>query len=176
VRGLHVSPEGAGDNVFVTVDPGASFGYEYRLPLDHPPGVYWYRHHGTVANQIFAGLFGAIIVEDPEPIPVRTERVLVISDTTLDGGGNAIRVSQMERMLGREGELILVNGQSTPEFKAKPGGRERWRIINAVWPAISSCCSTGSSCSCSEWIRAGTAPRGLWRNGSWPPATGRTCW
>lgn len=132
-HGLHVSPEGAGDNVFVTVKPGASFGYEYRLPLDHPPGAYWYHphHHGTVADQIFGGLFGAIIVEDPEPAPAGTERVLVISDTTLDGAGNVVRASQMDRMLGREGELILVNGQSNPELTAKPGERERWRIINA---------------------------------------------
>lgn len=133
VHGLHVSPEGAGDNVFVVVNPGAVFDYEYRIPADHPPGVYWYHphHHGMVADQIFAGLFGAIIVEDAEPVPVSTERVLVISDTTLDGGGNILRVSQMERMLGREGELVLVNGQSNPEFTAMPGQRERWRIINA---------------------------------------------
>ena len=133
VHGLHVSPEGTGDNVFVVVNPGAVHEYEYRLPADHPPGVYWYHphHHGTVADQIFAGLFGAIIVEDPENVTVSTERVLVISDTTLDAGGNVVRISQMERMLGREGELVLVNGQSNPEFAAVPGTRERWRIINA---------------------------------------------
>ena len=38
VHGLHVSPEGAGDNVFVVVNPGAAFDYEYRIPADHPPG------------------------------------------------------------------------------------------------------------------------------------------
>ena len=133
VHGLHVSPEGSGDNVFVMVNPGAAHDYEYRLPADHPPGVFWYHphHHGMVADQIFAGLFGAIIVEDADPVPVSTERVLVVSDTTLDGGGNVVRVSQMERMLGREGELVLVNGQNNPEFTAVPGTRERWRIINA---------------------------------------------
>ena len=132
VHGLHVSPEGNGDNVFVSVDPGGTFDYEYKLPDDHPPGVYWYHphHHGMVADQIFAGLFGAIIVEDPEPIESSAERVLVISDTTLDGLGNIPEVSEMERMMGREGELILVNGQSNPQFSARPGQRERWRIIN----------------------------------------------
>ena len=67
VHGLHVSPEGNGDNAFVTVKPGASFDYDYQLPPDHPPGVYWYHphHHGTVADQIFGGLYGAIIVSDP---------------------------------------------------------------------------------------------------------------
>ncbi|WP_104172934.1 multicopper oxidase family protein [Arthrobacter sp. Y81] len=133
VHGLHVSPEGNGDNVFISVEPGSTFDYEYTLPEDHPPGVYWYHphHHGTVADQIFAGLFGAIIVEDPDPIEVSTERVLVVSDTTLDGLGNIQAVPAMERMMGREGQLILVNGQSNPQFTARPGERERWRIINA---------------------------------------------
>lgn len=133
VHGLHVSPEGNGDNVFVSVEPGSSFDYEYNLPQDHPPGVYWYHphHHGTVADQVFAGLFGAIIVEDPEPIEASVERVLVVSDTTLDGLGNIPAVPAMERMMGREGELLLVNGQSNPQFGARPGQRERWRIVNA---------------------------------------------
>ena len=89
VHGLHVSPEGNGDNVFISVEPASGFDYEYRLPKDHPPGVYWYHphHHGTVADQIFAGLFGAIIIEDPEPIEVSAERVMVVFDTTLDAAG-----------------------------------------------------------------------------------------
>ena len=133
VHGLHVSPEGNGDNVFISVEPGGSYDYEYRLPEDHPPGVYWYHPHphGLVADQIFAGLFGAIIVEDPEPVEASVERVLVVSDTTLDSLGNVPAAAEMERMMGREGELILVNGQSNPQFSARPGERERWRIVNA---------------------------------------------
>lgn len=133
VHGLHVSPEGHGDNPFVMVEPGESFDYEYQLPMDHPPGVYWYHphHHGFVADQIFGGLYGAIIVEDAQPMEVARERVLVISDITLDGRGSIPAVSPMEQMLGREGELVLVNGQVNPTLKARPGERERWRIVNA---------------------------------------------
>ncbi|MDI3210779.1 multicopper oxidase family protein [Arthrobacter sp. AL12] len=132
LHGMHVSPEADADNVFRTVLPGQGFDYRYRLPPDHPPGVYWYHphHHGMVADQIFAGLFGAIIVEDPEAIPVSTERVLLVSDTTLDSAGNIAAVSPMERMAGREGELLLLNGQSNPLLTSAPGARERWRIIN----------------------------------------------
>ena len=72
-HGLRVSPEGNGDNSFVTVEPGAIFEYEFRLGRDHPPGVFWYHphHHGNVAEQIFGGLYGAIIVEDASPVEVR---------------------------------------------------------------------------------------------------------
>ncbi|CAH0177584.1 MULTISPECIES: multicopper oxidase family protein [unclassified Arthrobacter] len=132
VHGLHVSPQGNGDNVFVVVQPGHSFSYEYRLPADHPPGVYWYHphHHGMVADQIFAGLFGAIIVEDPDPVATSRERVMVISDITLDGSGTVADASPMDRMTGREGDLVLVNGQSNPKLSARPGERERWLIVN----------------------------------------------
>jgi FtsP/CotA-like multicopper oxidase with cupredoxin domain len=133
VHGLHVSPQGDSDNVFVSVEPGESFDYDYQLPEDHPPGVYWYHphHHGMVADQVFRGLYGAIIVEDPDPIPVTRERVLVISDLTLDGDGQVVQPSTMGRMMGREGDLVLVNGQAAPRLSARPGERERWRIVNA---------------------------------------------
>jgi FtsP/CotA-like multicopper oxidase with cupredoxin domain len=133
VHGLYVSPEGNGDNVFVAVQPGESFDYDYQLPDDHPPGVYWYHphHHGMVADQVFGGLYGAIIVEDPDDPPVTRERVLVVSDITLDDAGRLRQPSTMARMMGREGELVLVNGQVRPALTARPGERERWRIINA---------------------------------------------
>ena len=133
VHGLHVSPENNGDNVFVAVGPGTSFDYEYHLPGNHPPGLYWYHphHHGMVADQVFGGLFGAIIVEDPEPIQASAERLLVVSDTSVDPSGSIGAASAMDRMAGREGGLLLVNGQSNPQFSAAPGQRERWRIVNA---------------------------------------------
>jgi FtsP/CotA-like multicopper oxidase with cupredoxin domain len=133
VHGLHVTPEGNGDNVFVAIEPGQSHQYEHRLPDDHPPGVYWYHphHHGTVADQVFGGLYGAIIVGDDDAIPVDRERVMVVSDITLDASGSLVAPSTMEQMMGREGELVLVNGRTEPELEGRSGDRERWRLINA---------------------------------------------
>ncbi len=133
VHGLHVSPSGKSDNVLISINPGSSFDYEYQLPVDHPPGVYWYHphHHGTVAAQVFGGLYGAIIVEDQAAIPVTRERVLVISDISLDSSGRIPPQSGMSAMVGREGNLVLVNGQLLPRMTAKPGERERWRLVNA---------------------------------------------
>ncbi|MHA7277645.1 multicopper oxidase family protein [Arthrobacter sp. Hz1] len=133
VHGLHVSPLDNGDNPFVSIDPGESFNYEFILPADHPPGTYWYHphRHGHVADQLAAGLYGAIVVEDPDPIPVSRERVLVVSDLSLDASGNLSEVTAMEQMMGREGQIVLVNGQISPQLTAAPGERERWRIVNA---------------------------------------------
>lgn len=132
-HGLVVSPEGNGDNVFVRIEPGGAFDYEYRLGTDHPPGVFWYHphDHGNTAEQVFGGLFGAIIVEDRTPIPASRERLLIVSDTGFDAAGDLHVATQAERMLGREGDLVLVNGQLGPIMAAAPGDRERWRLVNA---------------------------------------------
>lgn len=132
-HGLVVSPEGSSDNVFVMVEPGDTFDYEYQLGPDHPPGVFWYHphHHGDVAAQLFGGLYGAIIVEDDHGAEVARERLLVISDIAFDSTGDVRAASQMDRMLGREGDIVMVNGQVGATLRAQPGDRERWRVINA---------------------------------------------
>ncbi|MEO7589122.1 MAG: multicopper oxidase domain-containing protein, partial [Arachnia sp.] len=115
-HGLAVSPEDNGDNPFITIGAGESFDYLFELPKDHPTGVFWYHphHHGSVADQVFGGLYGAIVVEGDDAVSVSLERVLVISDTTLAPNGAVAQVSHGEVVNGREGELLLVNGQSQP--------------------------------------------------------------
>lgn len=132
-HGLHVSPEGNSDNVFRMVEPGESAHYEYAIPSDHPTGTFWYHphHHGTVADQLFGGLFGALLVATPDEPDGVVERMLVISDTTLTGNGDVAQVSSQHVMAGREGELVLVNGQLRPLIEATEGSQERWRVVNA---------------------------------------------
>ncbi|MGQ9411186.1 multicopper oxidase family protein [Mycolicibacterium gilvum] len=135
-HGLRVSPLGNSDNPFLRVDPGASLDYSIRIPPDHPTGTFWYHphHHGVVADQIFGGLAGALLV-DPAPgqqpeFAVAADRVLLVTDITLTGDGRVARPSAMERAMGREGQLVLVNGQHQPAIAAAPGALQRWRIIN----------------------------------------------
>ncbi|GAA1394147.1 multicopper oxidase family protein [Catellatospora coxensis] len=131
-HGLKVSPQANGDNPFIAIDPGAEFDYEIRIPPDHPPGTFWYHphHHGNVADQIFAGLAGALLVEGGPDLPVSSDRVLLVTDTTLDAGGHVVPADAMARMQGREGDLVLVNGQHEPVIAASAGSAERWRVIN----------------------------------------------
>jgi FtsP/CotA-like multicopper oxidase with cupredoxin domain len=132
-HGLVVSPEGDSDNVFLMIDPGQSFDYDYRLGPDHPPGVFWYHphHHGNSAEQLFGGLYGAIIVEDEAPIEATRERILIISDISVTSAGDVVTATMRDRMIGREGDLVMVNGQVGATVQARPGDRERWRIVNA---------------------------------------------
>ena len=131
-HGLEVSPQGNGDNPFLSLDPGEVFDYVFDVPKDHPPGVGWYHphRHGTVTDQLFGGLYGALIVAGDD-VSVSQDRVLVVSDISLTADGQVAPASGHDLMMGREGELLLVNGQHQPQLSARPGQRERWRVINA---------------------------------------------
>ncbi|MGE0060427.1 MAG: multicopper oxidase domain-containing protein, partial [Dehalococcoidia bacterium] len=61
-HGLRVSPGGNADNPFIEIPDGKSFSYEIDIPANHPGGLFWYHphFHHHVAEQLFAGFFGAI--------------------------------------------------------------------------------------------------------------------
>lgn len=139
-HGLHVSPQGNGDNPFVSIAAGSAFDYSYRIPADHPTGTYWYHphHHGYIADQLFGGLAGALLVDPGPELPVTSDRVLLVSDTTLDAAGRVVTVGAMDKMMGRQGELVLLNGQHQPVIPARPGAAQRWRIINGCTSRVLS--------------------------------------
>jgi FtsP/CotA-like multicopper oxidase with cupredoxin domain len=136
-HGLHVSPGGTSDNIFLMVEPGANQSYEYRIPADHPSGLFWYHphHHGEVAAQVAGGLAGAIVIEDridDDPIlREATERVLILSDPRIGTDATVLHATAAEKRQGREGDLVLVNGLLQPTAVAPSGTVERWRIVNA---------------------------------------------
>ena len=85
-HGLHVSPAGNGDNVFVRVEPGQSFPYEYNIPSDHPAGTFWYHshRHGSTALSVSSGMEGVLIVKGERRYEDREKnRGMVDIDTIL---------------------------------------------------------------------------------------------
>lgn len=128
-HGFHVSPLGHSDNVFTSIDPGDGFRYEYHIPEDHPPGMYWYHphRHGYVDNQVGAGMFGVLYVQgglDDVPeikdIPTRT---MVINSLQL---GDDVVVPNNDA----NNPQTFVNGALNPDIEIHPGELQRWRIIN----------------------------------------------
>ncbi|MBC1262094.1 multicopper oxidase family protein [Synechococcus sp. BSF8S] len=141
-HGLHIPPSGSADNVFLSVLPGESFDYAFTLPADHPAGLFYYHphHHGTTADQVFAGLGGALVVRGaldriPE-VAAATEAILVLKDfASADAPqGQSQRMGMgmgMGRALGRQGPLLTVNGQLQPSLELASGGLIRLRLLNA---------------------------------------------
>lgn len=64
LHGMHVSPSGNSDNVFLSVPPGGSLDYRYEIPRNHPAGTFWYHshRHGSTAIDAASGMEGVLIV------------------------------------------------------------------------------------------------------------------
>src|SRR5271170_7040361 len=73
-----------------SISPGGGpFEYRFRIPLDQPPGLYWYHPHihGFSARQVLGGASGALVVEGIEranrDLGGLPERILIIRDQEL---------------------------------------------------------------------------------------------
>src|SRR3954464_7545846 len=68
------------------VPQGGSFTYDFVV---RDAALYWYHPHVMSAAQVGFGLYGALLVEDPdEHVGVRDELVIVLSDIATDGHGH----------------------------------------------------------------------------------------
>jgi FtsP/CotA-like multicopper oxidase with cupredoxin domain len=138
------------------IGAGEDFSYEF---IAAHPGTYWFHPH--VGPQLDRGLYGALIVDDPNEPLVYDDEWVVILDDWLDGvtgtpdevleelrggmagmmggsGGHMMMGARSELLGGDAGDvfypLYLINGRpaADPEtFASAPGKRIRLRIINA---------------------------------------------
>jgi FtsP/CotA-like multicopper oxidase with cupredoxin domain len=81
-HGIH---PGNMDGVFELVNPGQTFTYEFPA---RPYGMHLYHCHATpLKKHIHKGLYGAFIVDPPEPRPPAQELVMVMNGYDTDGDG-----------------------------------------------------------------------------------------
>ncbi|HJU64324.1 MAG TPA: multicopper oxidase family protein, partial [Gemmatimonadaceae bacterium] len=138
-HGLHL-PFASDGSPFHPVAPGEQRDYVFTL-RPGSAGTYWYHphpHHYT-GHQVGRGLYGAVIVraaDDPLTRSMR-ERVLILSDNrilpdgSLDMPDPSSIPGRIDRENGREGSLLLVNGEVKPTLDIRSGEVQRWRVINA---------------------------------------------
>ena len=113
------------DMVQHAVEPGATFVYRIKL-LD--AGTFWYHSHSNEAVQVSRGMYGALSVRGADEPVVDQERVLVLSDASVEATGE---LSSAKDSQGCDGNVRLVNGAAEPELMIRGGQVERWRVINA---------------------------------------------
>ncbi len=133
-HGLHVSPVLPGDDVSHELAPGEAYTHEYDLSLQEPGELAFYHPHlhGLAAEQVWAGLAGALVVEDADANLASYEtHVMVLKDIALNGSAPAAHATPMDYMFGKEGRIVTVNGQVNPELVIKAGQVQRWRVLNA---------------------------------------------
>lgn len=136
-HGLHISPTGNADNIFLHIKPNQTFNYEFTIPENHHPMTAWYHPHlhGYTAEQLSGGLAGLFVIrgkldEIPE-IKSAKEEFIVLQDFSLDNNGRITNAQMMSLMRGREGDLITVNGEVNPQISINSGEWLRLRILNA---------------------------------------------
>jgi len=136
-HGLHVSPSGNSDNVFLEICPGKSLDYAITIPPDHPFGTFWYHAHvhGSTAVQVSSGMEGALIVEggldDVPEIKAAKERIFLLQQISYDQQGEIESLAQFSPGSWADSKRsVTVNGQIAPVVTMEPGAVERWRFIH----------------------------------------------
>jgi FtsP/CotA-like multicopper oxidase with cupredoxin domain len=115
------------------VEAGGSFDYRFTAP---DAGTFWYHPHLYASEQLDRGLHGAFIVEEPEPVGVDQDLVLVLDDWRLtpDGGNDeaSFRSFRDAAHAGRIGNHLTVNARPALDIPVKTNQRVRLRLINAA--------------------------------------------
>lgn len=107
VHGLHVSPSGNSDNVLLDIPAGFTNTYTYRIPSDHPQGMYWYHSHRHMltATETYRGLLGLLVIGRADGnIPLVTENNIPIRNMAL----------QYNYVFGRAAGLSQLNNVNWP--------------------------------------------------------------
>lgn len=136
-HGLHVSPQGNSDNIFLEIAPQTSFLYEFFIPANHPAGTFFYHphKHGSAAVQMFSGMAGALIVEGeldavPEVAAAR-DIVYLINELNIDPATGQVP-DFTGNVFSRANRTLTVNGEFQPRLTVVSGEVFRLRVINAT--------------------------------------------
>lgn len=115
------------------VAPGGRFDYDFTVP---DAGTFWYHAHDRSFEQVGRGLYGALIVEEPQPLDIDREEVLVLDDWLIDPdtGQLADSFGNMHDLShgGQTGNFITTNGEFDLQLPARRHERLRLRLINAA--------------------------------------------
>ena len=116
------------------VNPGEEFTYNFTVP---DAGTFWYHAHNMSWSHVARGLYGALIVEEIQPVFNREHDITVlIDDWRLNNQGklevNSIGGIKEWALTGRIGNFVSVNGEFQPQLELKLNHNYRIRMINAA--------------------------------------------
>lgn len=118
-HGLHVSPMGNSDNVLLMMPPGSRNTYSFKIPADHPQGMYWYHGHlhTLTSLQTYMGLAGMLVIGRADGnLPAVSQNSLPVRNMAL----------QYNMVADRQGGQHQLNNPTYPMWvstkrKPKPG-------------------------------------------------------
>ncbi|CAN5313781.1 hypothetical protein BH11PSE11_BH11PSE11_34620 [soil metagenome] len=143
-HGLHVDPKEVRPGVFgdyvvdhpeAGVAPGEVRQHEITIPMDHTNGIYWYHPHlhGSSNVQVSSGMFGAIIIRDPNDkfitSPDIRERSIFVHKMNLNAAG---KTESFYDSIVTPTSAFLLNGAYQPTIVMRPGEIQNWHFINSA--------------------------------------------
>jgi FtsP/CotA-like multicopper oxidase with cupredoxin domain len=116
------------------IQQGESFTYMVRVP---DAGMFWYHPHVREDVQQDLGLFGNLLVTSPDPDyygPAHREEIFVLDDMLMDGQGPIPwgESAPTHALMGRLGNLMMVNGQTDLRLSAERGEVIRFYLTNVA--------------------------------------------
>jgi FtsP/CotA-like multicopper oxidase with cupredoxin domain len=120
-----------------TIAPGKTWTAQFEVR--QKPSLFWYHSHAhkQAGPQVYRGLAGPIIVQEPDntgsglPIDYGVDDVpLIVQDRLFGKNGEFIYARSMhDIMMGVQGDTLLVNGVVDPVFECK-SDLMRLRLLN----------------------------------------------
>lgn len=117
------------------VKVGDSFKYDWSFP---DAGIYWYHPHIREDYQQGSGMYGAIIVAPKTNNywpAADNEQTLILSDALTDSKTGLLvpfnKEDASHTLMGRYGNVLLVNGKTNWQTTAKANTVQRFYIANA---------------------------------------------
>ena len=113
--------------------PGETFSYQLKFP---DAGMYWYHPHVREDLQQELGLYGNYLVvatDEKYWNPVNREVPLILDDILIENGKINLSPVEADRtLMGRYGNVMLVNGETDYQMTATKGEVIRFYLTNAA--------------------------------------------
>ena len=115
------------------MEPGETFSYKLKFP---DAGMFWYHPHVREDFQQELGLYGNFFVVPNQPDywnPVNREIPLFLDDILIENGNiNLSKQDADHTLMGRYGNVLLVNGETDYMLSAMKGEVTRFYITNSA--------------------------------------------
>ena len=135
-HGMHVPAKNDG-GPHQMIQPGQTWSPSWKI--DQPAATLWYHSHphGQTAQQVYRGLAGMLLIDDPANEPAGLPQTygvddvpVIVQDKAFDSAGELVVDPQGSATTGFLGETLVVNGTVAPYFEAK-STLVRLRLLNA---------------------------------------------
>ena len=134
-HGIHLdnAMDGVPNLTQAAVEPDETFHYEFDVPY---AGTYWYHAHHRSWEQVARGLYGPLIVEEPDPPAVDRDITVVLDDWRLERNGSLHESFGNRHDFSHAGRIGNVARAMFSRNVVRRGDRIRLRLINAATARI----------------------------------------